>query len=87
MNPPAAVIRLLSAVLPLLLSVVPLTGAARQPTPLVTGLDHVIILINDLDAAATRYRAMGFALKPGLPMTMASGTSTSSSRMERNWSS
>ena len=59
--------RLLSAVVPLLLTVVPLTGASRQPAPLVTGLDHIIILVNDLEAAATRYRAMGFALKPGRP--------------------
>lgn len=45
---------------------------AQQPSthaapPLVTGLDHIIILVNDLEAAATRYRAMGFALKPGRP--------------------
>jgi catechol 2,3-dioxygenase-like lactoylglutathione lyase family enzyme len=41
--------------------------AAQHTSPLVTGLDHIIILVNDLDAAATRYRAMGFALKPGRP--------------------
>ena len=41
--------------------------AAQNASPLVTGLDHVIILVNDLDAAASRYRAMGFALKPGRP--------------------
>lgn len=41
--------------------------AAQDRPPLVTGLDHVIILVNDLEAAATRYRAMGFALKPGRP--------------------
>lgn len=57
--------RLPSAVVPLLLAVVPLTNASRQPSPLVTGLDHIIILVNDLEAAATRYRGMGFALKPG----------------------
>lgn len=59
--------RLLVAVFPLLLTVVPLAGALRQTSPLVTGLDHVIILVNDLEAAADRYRAMGFALKPGRP--------------------
>jgi catechol 2,3-dioxygenase-like lactoylglutathione lyase family enzyme len=41
--------------------------AAQHAPPLVTGLDHIIILVNDLEAAATRYRAMGFALKPGRP--------------------
>lgn len=59
--------RLPSAVVPLLLAVVPLTNASRQPSPLVTGLDHIIILVNDLEAAARRYRALGFALKPGRP--------------------
>ena len=59
--------RLLSAVLLLLLTAVPLTGALRQTLPLVTGLDHIIILVNNLEAAASRYRAMGFALKPGRP--------------------
>src|SRR5262245_45328253 len=60
-------VQLLSALLPLLASLVPLTGASRQTPPLVTGLDHIIILVNDLEAAASRYRAMGFALKPGRP--------------------
>ena len=41
--------------------------AAQDAPPLVTGLDHIIILVNDLEAAASRYRAMGFALKPGRP--------------------
>jgi hypothetical protein len=41
--------------------------ASHTPPPLVTGLDHIIILVNDLEAAASRYRAMGFALKPGRP--------------------
>ena len=30
-------------------------------------LDHVVLAVNDLDAMAARYRAMGFALKPGRP--------------------
>jgi hypothetical protein len=50
-----------------LLSVVLLAGPFRQAPELVTGLDHIIILVNDLEAAASRYRAMGFALKPGRP--------------------
>ena len=59
--------RLLSAVLLCLLSAILLTGASRQAPSLVAGLDHIIILVNDLEAAASRYRAMGFALKPGRP--------------------
>jgi catechol 2,3-dioxygenase-like lactoylglutathione lyase family enzyme len=60
-------VQLLSAVLVLLLTLVPLTGGSRQAPALVTGLDHIIILVNDLEAAASRYRAMGFALKAGRP--------------------
>ena len=30
-------------------------------------VDHVVLAVNDLDATASRYRAMGFALKPGRP--------------------
>jgi catechol 2,3-dioxygenase-like lactoylglutathione lyase family enzyme len=43
--------------------------AARQGgTPaLVAGLDHIVIAVNDLEAAARRYQAFGFALKPGRP--------------------
>ena len=59
--------RPLFAMLPLLLTLVSLTVAARQTAPLVTGLDHVIVVVNDLEAAAKRHRAMGFALKPGRP--------------------
>ena len=67
MTPSGCLMRSLSAVLLLPLMVVLLTGASRQPRPLVTGLDHIIILVNDLEAAASRYRALGFALKPGRP--------------------
>jgi len=35
--------------------------------PLVRGLDHVPIAVADLAAAAERYRALGFTLKPGRP--------------------
>jgi catechol 2,3-dioxygenase-like lactoylglutathione lyase family enzyme len=31
------------------------------------GLDHIPIAVKDLDAAAERYRALGFVLKPGRP--------------------
>jgi catechol 2,3-dioxygenase-like lactoylglutathione lyase family enzyme len=33
--------------------------------PVVAGLDHVPIAVNDLEAAAARFRELGFALKPG----------------------
>ena len=35
--------------------------------PFTVGLDHVNVAVRDLDAAATHYSAMGFALKPGRP--------------------
>jgi catechol 2,3-dioxygenase-like lactoylglutathione lyase family enzyme len=35
--------------------------------PAVAGLDHVPIAVADLEKAAERYRALGFALKPGRP--------------------
>jgi catechol 2,3-dioxygenase-like lactoylglutathione lyase family enzyme len=45
------------------------TPAARQRAdpPALLGLDHVPIAVNDLEAAASRYRALGFSLKPGRP--------------------
>ncbi len=36
-------------------------------TPLVVGLDHVVLAVTDLDGAAAQYRRLGFALKPGRP--------------------
>ena len=39
---------------------------ARE-VPVVRGLDHVPVAVADLDAAAARYRALGFTLKPGQP--------------------
>jgi hypothetical protein len=41
--------------------------ASQRAAPLLAGLDHVPVAVNDLDAAAARYRALGFALKPGQP--------------------
>lgn len=35
--------------------------------PVVVGLDHIPIAVADLDAAADRYRTLGFTLKPGRP--------------------
>jgi hypothetical protein len=40
-------------------------AASQQPA--VIGLDHIPIAVNDLDQAAERFRALGFALKPGRP--------------------
>lgn len=41
---------------------------ARQPVArLITGLDHIPLAVTDLDAAAGRFRRLGFALKPGRP--------------------
>lgn len=35
--------------------------------PPVLGLDHIPLAVRDLDAAAERYRQLGFTLKPGRP--------------------
>jgi catechol 2,3-dioxygenase-like lactoylglutathione lyase family enzyme len=44
-------------------------AASGVPTaaPAVTGLDHIPIAVQNLEAAAERYRALGFSLKPGRP--------------------
>ncbi len=39
-------------------------AAAAQPAAIV-GLDHIPVAVDDLDAAAADYRALGFTLKPG----------------------
>ncbi len=38
-----------------------------EDPPVVTGLDHVPVAVADLEAAADRYRRLGFTLKPGRP--------------------
>ena len=38
-----------------------------RPQAAVLGLDHVPVAVGDLDAAAARYRQLGFVLKPGRP--------------------
>lgn len=55
-------------------SIVLMIGAAvavaalgQSDQPAIAGLDHVPIAVGDLDAAAARYRALGFSLKPGRP--------------------
>ena len=46
---------------------VPLLGLHLFAAPLARGIDHVNVAVADLEAAGTRYRALGFALKPGRP--------------------
>jgi hypothetical protein len=42
-------------------------GVSGQRGPAIGGLDHIPIAVRDLDAAAARFRALGFVLKPGRP--------------------
>ena len=44
-----------------------LAATQAQPEPAIVGLDHIPIAVNDLEAAGERFRALGFALKPGRP--------------------
>lgn len=43
----------------------PFLSSARAEGPLVLGLDHIPIVVTDLDKAQADFRAMGFAIKPG----------------------
>lgn len=38
---------------------------SAQTAPQINGLDHINIAVVDLEAAAERYRDLGFSLKPG----------------------
>jgi len=38
-----------------------------QKLPELEGLDHIVVAVKDLEAAAERYRGFGFTLKPGRP--------------------
>jgi catechol 2,3-dioxygenase-like lactoylglutathione lyase family enzyme len=51
--------------LPVMAAVAVLGSAPDAPA--VVGLDHIPIAVADLEKAAERYRALGFALKPGRP--------------------
>ena len=42
------------------------SGGNRSPAA-VAGLDHIPVAVSQLDAAASRYTALGFSLKPGRP--------------------
>ena len=57
-----------SSICCVVLVAVGLTTATTQPAnPSIVGLDHIPIAVNDLEAAGGRFRALGFALKPGRP--------------------
>jgi catechol 2,3-dioxygenase-like lactoylglutathione lyase family enzyme len=44
----------------------PIASAAPGiDAPVIRGIDHVNLAVGDLDSAATQFRRMGFALKPG----------------------
>jgi catechol 2,3-dioxygenase-like lactoylglutathione lyase family enzyme len=43
-----------------------MTGRAQTPSVSIS-LDHVVLAVNDLEAAAARFRSFGFVLKPGWP--------------------
>jgi catechol 2,3-dioxygenase-like lactoylglutathione lyase family enzyme len=47
--------------------VIATAGNGVPTAPAVTGLDHIPIAVQNLEAAAERYRAFGFSLKPGRP--------------------
>jgi catechol 2,3-dioxygenase-like lactoylglutathione lyase family enzyme len=60
--------RLLLGLLCGLMALKPVIAAVKPPTeeaePLI-GIDHIPLVVNDLDAAADTYRRLGFAIKPG----------------------
>jgi catechol 2,3-dioxygenase-like lactoylglutathione lyase family enzyme len=43
----------------------PFVSGARAQTPLLSGLDHIPVVVADIDRAQADFRAMGFAIKPG----------------------
>ena len=47
-----------------LILVLPL-GQQPPPAAAVAGPDHILLAVRDLDGALARYRALGFAIKPG----------------------
>jgi RimJ/RimL family protein N-acetyltransferase len=71
-GPAKETLRLFSAALSMVVALALSAPEARQPTgqvagPVIQGLDHIPIAVNNLAAAAERYRALGFSLKPGRP--------------------
>jgi catechol 2,3-dioxygenase-like lactoylglutathione lyase family enzyme len=62
----------MSQILPILVLSAGAVGLVRfqapeARAPVIQGLDHIPIAVNDLERAADRYRELGFALKPGRP--------------------
>jgi hypothetical protein len=43
----------------------PRPGGAQSPAPLVLGVDHIPLVVADLEKAEADFRTMGFSLKPG----------------------
>jgi len=41
------------------------SGAAAAPAPVIEGLDHAPVAVNDLDKAAADFERLGFVIKPG----------------------
>jgi glyoxalase-like protein len=58
-----------------------LAGPVKEP--LVIGLDHIPIAVDNLERAADQYRALGFALKPGRPHQRDSQSARQISRWHR----
>jgi len=52
---------------PLILWFLLATTAAAQPAPIVRGLDHIPVAVNDLERAEADFQKLGFVLKPGRP--------------------
>jgi hypothetical protein len=51
---------------PVLLFALLWTGKGQaEPAPLVVGMDHIPVVVRDLDKAQADFQALGFAIKPG----------------------
>src|SRR5580692_8943157 len=52
----------------LLIAMLSLIAAKAQTSrPLIFGVDHIPLVVSDLDGAEADFRAMGFSIKPGRP--------------------
>ena len=50
-----------------LVAVLSFGSAWQTAAPLLQGIDHVMVAVKNLPAAAARYKSLGFSLKPGQP--------------------
>jgi hypothetical protein len=57
----------LSSIILIAAAVVGVAEWEGRPQTAPVGLDHIPVAVSSLEAAAERYRALGFALKPGRP--------------------